>query len=616
MGFQTNLFSNNAAKIRWVETYTSDGLNRKAVAESKGIVRGFELAAQSPASPTQFRLLADSARGDNVAVLVNANGFAITIIVDNDIVVDMGAAGAAVGTYWICLHYEYIVGGPQDQPRIVVLTAADMAAAPYVGNVVVLGWINYNGATNLDPHPVAGIPNLGVTNYGLITGGSPAFMREIARQFESKGRIPWQSMIRFGRADEYMGKVASGFAATFDWKQAQPAFLTAGKGFMLLSETDPYEGDTHFEVDMQGDGGASPDAFLFHKSITKVKAGDIIKFSMHYKVPAAVGAGLGGWSIGMGIMYLDKDGNMITVGGAAANLLAFDATGAATPSYTYIENEVHVIGNRNIAYAVPFLRILHFDTALAPKLFYFDDIRCELLDGDGPEVDEVPDDEEHVMQPVRSSVLTIADWVWDSITPTQVIPIAWELYAEGATPYPAAGTAGRARTLEIVRRAGPAGPPWPLISLETFSAFKSGLAPTGSGSRHRHALFQQNTPRAWATLRWNGANFAYADLYGFDTAAGIVHVGPGIFLLQFDNDEDANEWIQDANYAVTFGVLTPPAVVGPTLDLIFPSAVVKTVGPPATLQIKTWRLAAGPAFNEADPLIVNTEVMLQVFAAD
>lgn len=606
MAFETNIFPVDDAKVRWYETYTSGGLNRKAMAESQGVVRGFEFA--SAASATQFTLEADAAKGDNIAVLFSATGFAVTFTIDGDITVNLGAVPVAPGAYWVALWYQYNTGGPQDQPRVVLLTTAETLAVPYAGNIVILGWVNYDGVTVLDPHPVAGTPNLGLTNYTFVTGGSPDHVREIARNLESKGRVPWQKMVRFGRADEYIDRHAAAGKILEEWKMAQPAFLAAGEGFMEIDDTDPYKGDLHFTVNAKSDTAGAPDVYLFHKSLTHVREGDAIRFGLAYKVPAPLA--VGNWSIGYGIMYLDRDGNLISVVGSAANLLALGVGGAAT-AWTEIETLVHVIGNRNIEYAMPFIRVFHTDDSGGDVLFYFDEIECEVLPGNGPEKDVEVDALDHPMQPTKTSVLSITDFIWDAVTPTQAIPVAWDVRASDKIVGPETG-----RSLKIRRIAGPAGPPHPLVEIENaYTGIKSQTGPSGTTTKHRQALFEQNTPRAWATLTWNGANLAYVDSYGFNTAVAIGHPGGGRFVLTFEDDEDGNEWIQDSNYSVTFGVVTPAGIVGPTNDLVLPSVVTKTVGPPSTMEIKTWRLVAG-SFSEVDPSIVGIQIMIQVFAAD
>jgi len=607
MATSVYLFTDPQKKLRWEERYVSEGINKKLTAESHGIVRGFELAAQSPASKTQFRLLVDPVKLDSVICLRNADNRIMTLIVDGPITIDMSAL--APGQYWIVAWTDYSIGALTDA-RIYILTTAELSNPTYSGRIAVIGWVNYSGATDIDPNP-AGTPNLGVSDYSLTTGGSPAAVRQIARNYESKGRIDWQKMIRFGRADEYMGLHALGNKLVEEWKQSSPAFLDVlpqDNGYMTVDDVDPAppSGDLHFVVNAKSDTAGVPTTLvLSHKMLTHVKGGDVIRFSFQYKVPVALGGG-GNWTLGYGIMYLDKDGNIVPAPGAVSALLAIGVGGAAT-AWTKLENEVHVIDGRNIVYALPILTIIHTDNTGANVYFYFDDFEMEVLEGRGPQLDPSVDANEHVMQPVSASVLRIRDWAWDVFpNPTQVQIIDWELVA--GTILPAAGVAGGGRSIVVRRKNGPAVAPHPLFEMEGDIGVKAGVGPVGN-TRHRQALFEQNTPRAWATLQWNGVALVMTDSYGFDSVATI---GAGHYRLTFDLDEDGNDWVQDSNYSVALG-FSHGSVIPATGRMVH--VVSKAPGPPATLDI-AYRYDTGVAWNLNDPNIPGDEIYVQIFAAD
>ena len=598
-------------KLYWGEDYVTEGLNKQQTAESHGIVRGFTLAGQSPLSFDEFRLLLDAAKGDSVCCVRNSDNRVITAIVDTDITIDMSTLGIPNGRYWIVCQIDYSIGAPT-VGTIEVYTAADMAAN--AGKYVVLGWVNWTGASNLDLHPGAGTPTLGMADYSLTTGGSTPFMREVARNLESLGRVNWQSMIRHGRADDNMEMVRVGLpAVSLDWKQSHYSNLSAVGGLMEVDDTTPLYGDLHYMVNVKSDGtpAVPVTVILSQKMVSHVRAGDLIKFSMNYNIPAPIP---NGWTIGYGVAYFDKDGNQVLVGGAASSLLALDLGGGATPGYVYIENEVHVIDNRSIEYAIPILSFISGDDSGADALFYIDDLKMELLTGRGPELDPTVDSAEHAMQPTKSSVLYIEDWEWDNpVLPTKMDIIAWAAYVGAVQgPFPLDG-----RTMVLERVTGPAAPPHPILQLGLpYTSLVSGDAPSGSGQRHRKALFRPNTPRAWAAIQWSGVVYSYIDSYGFDLTVGpppILSLGAGWFRLTFELDEGGFDWIQNQNYSVQIGTkqqLLPP---GPGV-IVQPVVQAKNVAP-RTIDIAIWDGGA-PVAAITDMINPGDEIYISIFADD
>jgi hypothetical protein len=608
MAALVHTFNDDHKKIRWQEQYVSEGLNKKASAESHGIVRGFELAPQAPPSATQFVLQTDVAKGDGVICLRNADNRVVTLLQSAPITVDM--ALVADGTYWICAWTDYSIGATTNA-EIYLLTTAELSNPLYSGKIVVIGWVNKNGAL-ISTHPAAGTPNLGVSDYSLTTGGSPAAMRQIARNYESKGRIDWQKMIRFGRADEYMGLHLLGNNLVQEWKQTTPAFLAAPpltNGYMTVDDTDPSppSGDLHFVVNAKSDTAGVPTTLILaHKMLTHVQGGDIIRFSFQYKVPANLAAG--NWTLGYGIMYLDKDGNMIPVAGAISALAAIGVGGALT-AWTKLENEVHVIGGRNIVYALPYVTIIHTDNTGADVFFYFDDFEMEVLRGAGPQINPSVDANEHVMQPVNASILRLRDWSWNAFpVPTKLDIVDWEV--EVGTIGAAAGVVGNGRSMLVRRKNGPATPPHPLFEATGFMGIKGGFGPFGGNTRHRKALFEQNTPRAWATLRWNGVVLAVVDGYGI---ASVASLGVGYYRITLDTDEDGNPWLQDLDYSVSLGTLhgSPIAATGRMVEV-----VAKGVVPNTFDIIYRFDTGVGGQWAPNDPAIPGDEIYVQVFAAD
>lgn len=601
MAYTTNTFAVDKARMRWFETYTTEGLNVKATAESHGVVRGFEIAAQSPLSTSQFRLLVDPAKGDSVAVIRDANNRCVTVVLDSDVTVDLVAAGVVPAEYWICLFYQYVTGGPQDAPKIVLLTSSELTAAPYVGNILVLGWVQYLGAVNIDPNPAAGTPNLGVTDYILaITETPPPAIREIARNYESKGRCRWRNALRGGRADE---DATHQYSATMDWKRVYTDDVDALSTALSIQDTDPDEGLYHFRVRM-ATTGANPIAQWIQKNATPVRGGDLVRLSMKYKVPAATP---GAYFINFGVQFVDKLGNILAQPSA---VVVYDAAGAAT-SWERAEYMVHVIEGRDVAYMLPTLQIAFADPGPPNSVdFYLDDLCVEVLSSDGPQLQSVPDGVDSMGQIIRSSTEHIfgPDFTGGP-PPTDVDPTVWAKYVENDG------------TLKFIRLLAAASAKGPVVGIQGTGALM-GAGPVGPTLNARRGLYIPNTPRAWATLRWVAAatNFTIQASFGFNVAAGVVRTAAGVYELTFDTDEDSNKWVLDDKYAVQFGMRHPAATVGPTAFIFTPSVRRKIAGPPAVLEIVMWAFIAGavpgPPWLEADPNVDDVEIMLSVFADD
>ncbi len=591
--YTTNTFSSNDAKIRWMETYTSDGLNLKATAESHGIVRGFELAGQSPLSVSQFRLLVDPAKGDSVAVLKNANNFCTTVVLGSDVVVDLAASGVAPGEYWVCLWYQYIVGGPQDQPRIVLLTTSELTAAPYVGNIMTLGWVQYLGAVNLDPNPAAGTPNLGVTDYILaVTETPPPTIREIARNYESKGRVQWRNALRTGRADEDVDQTALA-----EWVQVHTADVDALNTSLTIVDTDPDEGEYHWQARLAGNG-VNPLAMWIQRNATPVRGGDIVRFSTRYKVPVAAP---GAYFISFGVQFVDKAGAIIT---QPSGVIVYDAAGLAT-SWGRAEYMVHVIEGRDIVYMLPTLQITFADPGPPTTVdFYLDDMCVEVLSSDGPQLQSVPDALDSRGQIIRTTVEHIfgPDFTGGP-PPTAVDPTIWTKYVsplDGGVKWQRTAAAASAKA--------------PVIGPTSPGGLLAGGAP-GLGANNRRAMYRGNTPRAWATLRWSlgATNFLWVRGHGFDLAIPVVRLGLGHFELTFDIDEDGNDFVINDDFAVELSMMQQVPPPGPA-SILKPVLFLKGAPAPKTIEVALW--GGGLVATTFDPITDGDELYVVVFQDD
>lgn len=571
-------FNNDQIKLHWKEDYVTEGLNKQQTAESRGVVRGFELAANGVPDFINIRLLVDAVTADGVVCIRNSDNRVVTLIIDSDITIDLSAIVPSGAEYWICAYADYTVGAPTTA-SIEILTTAELSAAPYVGNIVVLGWVNYTGANNLDPD--SSTPTLGPTDINTVTflpGVNVAAMREIARNVESKGRLPWQKALRFGRADEYLEAKSPQFTGPAfypaDWKLLN--LINANLTAVKVDDTDPARGDLHFSINLQDDGGGVPLAGFYHHTITPVRPGDHVRISFRYKVPA--GPIPNGWAIRFGYVALDLTGNVVTTWGS---VIIGDVTGAAMPSYEEFHDLFRIPAGHSIAAIIPILTWSHLDgPGGAAWDLYVDELDIEVMPANSPDNESnliLPSDADRDLGATRSGPLQIGTFSGNAIPATAIFRKSWQLamgddddlYFARIVPESTGGT-----TYPHIKMPGLGGLNYPTD------------VPVGSGNKRIKTLYQANIPRAYARIVWDGLNYTLqsGDSFGFVSGALPQPNGPGSMRLTFITDENGADWVGDNDYVVTFGTLEPYPFPGP-FPVLHPVVTAKAGGAPRTMDV-------------------------------
>lgn len=174
-------FSDTAVKIRFGETYVSDGLNAKmAGVVPRGIYRGFQLVPS--VAPLTVQLDPDSALL-HLAVYETLTGRSLTLRVSGgSIPISLGAfAGTRV---YIAVFAEYAVGSP---------TTAELR---------VYSVADYNGAAEKDELVVLGVVD--VPGAGVIPS-SAVVLSERTLPWTGSALRPWKQVVRNGGFEDAVG---------------------------------------------------------------------------------------------------------------------------------------------------------------------------------------------------------------------------------------------------------------------------------------------------------------------------------------------------------------------------------------------------------------------------
>ena len=119
---QTSSIALAKIKVRWTEPYASEGVNRQLSAIPRGIFRGGLILANSPADKT-FKIAVDDGSGlfeDTCFIYADkANGFALAVLDQSDVSLDMSAEFSGVGgtipgnvTWYVWADVDYSTGVP------------------------------------------------------------------------------------------------------------------------------------------------------------------------------------------------------------------------------------------------------------------------------------------------------------------------------------------------------------------------------------------------------------------------------------------------------------------------------------------------------------------------
>lgn len=159
----TQALGPDVPKIRWLEPYVTSGLNQKTLGQyPKGVFAGFTVVPDTAPGSIGVFVQKDPVlgfSGANIFDVSTADKFCITLILPDDITLDLTAYAAT--TVFVTIDAQYQVG-VTTVAQIKVVDAAELALNP---NLVVLAKVNVPGATPL----LASDINLG---YRLNTGDS------------------------------------------------------------------------------------------------------------------------------------------------------------------------------------------------------------------------------------------------------------------------------------------------------------------------------------------------------------------------------------------------------------------------------------------------------------
>lgn len=230
------------AKLRWHEPYVSEAINKKASAESYGVVRGFELQTDAGgADPKKFRIAVSSFHGDSVACVRDLNdGRTMTVNVATPIDVDLTALVLPANVYYVCLFVNYTLGAVT-QVTVEVLTAAQMLNVLYAGKLVILGVLVYDGVTALDTDPAP--PNQATIRVGVNALGATLY-RQYAQLQESDYRVQWQRGNFDGSFDSGHDPTSEKLGISGDESMEWWDLLAAGVDLDRVT-TDPLKGRFH-----------------------------------------------------------------------------------------------------------------------------------------------------------------------------------------------------------------------------------------------------------------------------------------------------------------------------------------------------------------------------------
>jgi hypothetical protein len=157
----------------------------------------------------------------------------------------------------------------------------------------------------------------------------------------------------------------------------------------------------------------------------------------------------------------------------------------------------------------------------------------------------------------------------------------------------------------------------PTPATEAIEVHNNGIrvaSTPAASSRRKNTLYSKNTPKAWGSFYWDGANIHVIDTFGIGPQpTGIVRIAPCNYRVTFEvplagpGPGNEGDWMDDANYIVVFGNETS-APTFPQLATLIRGSKTKQ-----KFEIQVVSFVAG-AWT-LDPLIVNEIIEFVVFGA-
>jgi hypothetical protein len=251
-------------KMKWRETYVSEGLNRKVVpSQPAGIYQGLKII-QNIASPRRVEISPDAETNYHIAVYQTSDGYSLTYwdMAGTSIILDLSDASLDNEETIIAMEMDYQIG---------VDTTADWKAFPVAdynalpagrkGELVVLGTVNV-------PAPATNITT------GMIT----MERRTMSWRNVSKGVLPWSPIVRNG---DFEQSSPNDVDPKIWWWDVTNTPGT-GTGTVITQETDPYRNLMSLEFASLTTGNVT---LLLRQNIrVPVTPGQLIEVSYQRKV--------------------------------------------------------------------------------------------------------------------------------------------------------------------------------------------------------------------------------------------------------------------------------------------------------------------------------------------
>lgn len=217
-------------KMKWKETYVSEGLNRKVIpAMPKGIYSGFRLI-QSISSPRQVEV-SSAPDGTHAAVHQSATGFSTTYhdVAGVSTILDLSSASLDNQETIITLSITYIIGADTTANWIAYPIADwDALTDAQRAEKIVLGTVNVPApATNITTAMI--LPN----------------RRTVAWDSAAPGNVPWSPIVK-NPSFEHGVTSGSGFYTISDWVINDTG--SAANGFWRLGATTVRSGAKSLEL--------------------------------------------------------------------------------------------------------------------------------------------------------------------------------------------------------------------------------------------------------------------------------------------------------------------------------------------------------------------------------
>lgn len=332
--------ANTKAKMRFRETYTSEGLNRKLNGIAPhGVLRGFRLGTSGVALTVDLEL--DASTLDSIISYVDATGHQLTY--RETVVVPLDLTAVASTTVFIAVYMDYTISGTlavQWRAYTAAQLALETETVLIVGQVVV--------------------PAGGVISAASIT----PLGRQTAWQDASEGLREWDQVItngNFNFANDLDAIIQSGVV---DDPEPLPGWETllssvGANATLQLSTTAPRSGK--YELELLFSGGAASSLKLRHSTRLRVTPGQVIYPSVWIRGNVVT---TGGTALGIRVSYYDAAGVLV---GSVVEIS--DATLLGTFAYTRLAEMLEVPAT---AYHAIF-DLIYTDTTGETGSYFFDD---------------------------------------------------------------------------------------------------------------------------------------------------------------------------------------------------------------------------------------------------